>query len=32
MFVLEVEELKELVLDFGNERLFLVGEELEFDP
>ena len=32
VFVLEVEELKELVLDFANERLFLVGEELGFDP
>ena len=32
VFVLEVEELKELVLDFVNGRLFLVGEELEFDP
>ena len=32
VFVLEVEELKVLVLDFVNGRLFLVGEELEFDP
>ena len=32
VFELEVEELKVLVLDFVNGRLFLVGEELEFDP
>ena len=32
VFELEVEELKELVLDFVNGRLFLVGDELEFDP
>ena len=34
VFVLEVEseELKELVEDFVNGRLYAVGGELEFDP